>query len=426
MSLRWDRATHLLRKGLRADYPDLELSQESLLEEEIPVTLRHEGLLDGILLDKATLRPALFEYQQELIDKISALPVTRALLALPTGAGKTRTVVTAVLDGVERGEYRRVAWLAPSLELIDQAYSALESLWRCHGGVPRLRIARTPDPDDSTPTVFLSTPQAIYSRRSDKRYTQGWDVIIFDEAHQLGAPTFRAAVSAMQAESVPKASPSGTLPTLLGLSATPGRVSPSETEDLVATFEGNLLVSELLAPNPIRSLQRWGVLAELEFRPLTKSVVPIDDEVRRLRIGATACIQLVARKRRPLVFAPSVPGAIVLAEVLRSKGIAAEALHSKTHHLRRRQVIEDFSTGKVEVLTNKSLLATGYDCPAISDVLILDRVNSPIQFEQIVGRAARGPETGGSNLATVWQFDDHLDLHGLPQSYYRFSDFDWK
>ena len=426
MTTGWEVSTNRLRSNLLEHFPDLRPSQESLPGDEDSTASSDPAGGKAIVLDKAELRPSLFGYQEELVGKISTLDIPQALLALPTGAGKTRTAVTAILDGLATNQYRRIAWLAPSLELVDQASATLQDLWIRHGGVPRLLVARNPQPDSSTPTVFLTTPQTMYSRRNDQKYTRGWDLIVFDEAHQLGARTFRAAVSAMQGDSLPDSSSSYSLPILLGLSATPGRVSPSETEDLVSMFQGNLLTSDLLAPSPIRSLQRWGVLAQLEFRFLTKNAVPPDDEARRLRIGATACIQLVARKRRPLVFAPSVPGAIVLAEALQSKGISAAALHSKTSTDRRRQIIEDFSTGKVEVLANKTLLATGYDCPAISDLLILDQVNSPIQFEQIVGRAARGPETGGSYSATVWQFDDHLALHGLPQSYYRFSDFDWK
>jgi DNA repair protein RadD len=78
-----------------------------------------------------------------------------------------------------------------------------------------------------------------------------------------------------------------------------------------------------------------------------------------------------------------------------------------------------------QVLANQHLLAVGYDCPAVTDVVIQNKISSLILFEQIVGRAARGPLTGGSRVASVWEFEDHLALHGLPQSYYRYRDYDW-
>jgi superfamily II DNA or RNA helicase len=91
----------------------------------------------------------------------------------------------------------------------------------------------------------------------------------------------------------------------------------------------------------------------------------------------------------------------------------------------RYAIISAFERHKISVLVNQRLLATGYDCPAVTDVLLLTRIGSPILFEQIVGRAARGPRTGGSRVGTIWEFDDHLAMHGLPSSYYRYKDYDW-
>ena len=78
------------------------------------------------------------------------------------------------------------------------------------------------------------------------------------------------------------------------------------------------------------------------------------------------------------------------------------------------------------VAADALVLATGYDCPAIRHVILATQIRSPIMFEQIVGRASRGPLVGGHAKSTVWQFDDHLAAHGLPQSYYRYSDYDWR
>ncbi len=426
MSAPWDRDAQRLRDAIGRHFPNLVPCENDFDSTESLTRAQTGGEFDFRELSRSDLRPNLFGYQREIVDKLFELSVSTALLALPTGAGKTRTAATAVLDSFAAERSRRVVWLAPSIELLDQAFVSFEDLWMNHGGVQELRLSRAPILDTSIPTVFFTTPQAMYSRRTDKKYVHGWDLVIFDEAHQLGAPTFRTAIETLTKATTSPMSVSSAPPMLLGLSATPGRVNSEETEDLISFFNGNLLVCDQLAPNPVKTLQRWGVLAELEFSSLTKSTIPLDDEARRLRIAAAACVELVKRKRRPMVFAASVPGAIVLSEALRSKGVRAEAVHSRLLSIRRRQIVSDFSAGKIDVLVNKNLLSTGYDCPAISDLLILTQVNSPILFEQIVGRAARGPETGGSSVATIWEFDDHLSIHGLPRSYYRYSDFDWR
>src|SRR5262249_8658674 len=145
----------------------------------------------------------------------------------------------------------------------------------------------------------------------------------------------------------------------------------------------NLLRSRALRPNPVKVLQRRGVLANLKFQSLSKTPIPQSDEVQRLRIAARACRRLVSKGSRPLIFTGTVAGGIALTDVLQSIGISGEMVHSEMSKGHRRGVIAAFAAGRVAVLVNQRLLATGYDCPAVSDVLILSKVQSPILFEQI-------------------------------------------
>lgn len=91
----------------------------------------------------------------------------------------------------------------------------------------------------------------------------------------------------------------------------------------------------------------------------------------------------------------------------------------------REETLRGFADGQLKVLINKQLLATGYDCPSVDHVVLSIPIGSAILFEQIVGRVSRGPEVGGTPEGTVWQLDNNLAIHGLPNSYYRFRDFDW-
>ncbi len=307
------------------------------------------------------------------------------------------------------------------MELVDQAFRTFEQLWAGTGAAPDMTLSRAAGlgPQDDL-MVQVTTPQAVYAyatRRASAMADPDFDVVVFDEAHQLGARTFRAAADYLR-RGVNK-------PPLIGLSATPGRVDQKETEDLVSYFGGNLFTSRQLRPNPVKVLQRRGILAGLLFKRLTVGARPVDAESSRVAVAAHQAASLAASGGRVLVFAGSVAGAVVAAEAVRSLGQQAGVVHAAMSDSERRRVIADFSSGKIRVLTNQKLLATGYDCPAISDLILVSRVGSPILFEQIVGRAARGPRTGGSRRSTVWEFDDHLSLHGLPQSYYRFRDFDW-
>ncbi|CAM8620954.1 SSL2 DNA or RNA helicases of superfamily II [Acidimicrobiia bacterium] len=406
-----EQETRLLRKKL-ADRYEFGIEDETYAAPSRKVAPRR------LQLNRSELRPQLFDYQAELASSATELLLNgeRGLLALPTGAGKTRTAVVAAFQFlVERGT--SVGWLSPTRELVNQAFETATSLWSQFGTLESIDLVEgaTPSVRDGVPTIWFTTPQAIYANRSSLVVNRKCDAVVFDEAHQLGAPTFREAVEDLVGDS-------GTVG-LLGLSATPGRYSELETEELVRLFDRTLLHSQLLKPNPVEVLQRWGVLSRLTFRQIPGSIAPSEES--RIPQVVDLCIKLAERNRRTLVFSGSVAGAIVTAEALRSRGVESQAVYSELGTEERDSRIAKFGSGISSVLVNQRLLATGYDCPAVSDVVLASRVGSPVLFEQMVGRAARGPKTGGGSKATVWQFEDHLALHGLPQSYYRYRDFDW-
>jgi DNA repair protein RadD len=87
---------------------------------------------------------------------------------------------------------------------------------------------------------------------------------------------------------------------------------------------------------------------------------------------------------------------------------------------RGRQVLARFEAGEISVLLNKQLLPAGYDCPAISDVVLASPVRSSILWEQILGRVSRGPAVGGTVAGRVWELDDHRAMHSKVLSYARF------
>jgi len=380
-------------------------------------------LTDSVFLVRTELRPRLFDYQIDLIGKfIECIESgSTGLLSLPTGGGKTRTAVVACLDAFARGTVNGVIWLAPTRELVEQAFVTFVEMWKLVGGCPDIHVGRG-FRQSVERNVCVTTPQEVYSRLRADADLGLWDAVIFDEAHQLGARTYEEVVRALRSES---ATSSNRAAGLIGLSATPGRADGDETDKLVKFFEGNLLTSATLGSNPVLTLQRRGVLARIEFRRLTKRELPVADEISRLRVAIKACQSLAAKGRRVMVFTQTVEGAECLADALTGLGVSAASVSSKLPSQTRFSILAAFGDGRIQVLANQRLLATGYDCPAVSDVLLLSPIGSPILFEQIVGRAARGPKTGGSAVARVWEFDDHLTQHGFPSSYYRYRDYDW-
>lgn len=428
------RRSRRLLQALEADYPGLacELDSEPGSDDGLDEALVERSRTS---LRKIEQFPKLFDYQRDLVDQICSVclqspPSNVGLLALPTGSGKTRTAAVALLKLLSTGGASTMLWLAPTRELLAQALAAVESAWMAYGTAVDVELVRADllkaYPNDLDRGVVFSTPQML-SARLRRRDLPDSEIVVFDEAHHLPAPVFRDALNVLRERRGPP---------LIGLSATPGRSSETETELLVDFFRGRLLTSRCLGPNPVRTLQQRGILSRLSFREVpVPAVSRLPSAERSLEARALdpgrfrafiALIRNISGTGRVLAFTPTVRYANLAAAVLRREGVSAKAVSSYSPSPVRRAVLQDFQSGALSVVLNKTLLATGYDCPSVSHVVLGTSIQSPILFEQIVGRGSRGPLVGGNARATVWQFEDHLAIHGLPQSYYRYMDYDWR
>lgn len=407
--------------------------------EELPLSgiekLKRESVSDDL------------DYQEDLSSQIVSVakepyPKNTALLALPTGAGKTRTALTGIVKLFESSSVLKVLWLAPTRELLDQAFLALRTLWENRRTAPDLVLHRCHAlkefPLTSEPSVYFSTPQMIIRRWSRKRKSvPSFDFIVFDEAHHAAAPKFGEILTSLRKVGEKTIG-------AIGLSATPGRSVDSETENLVSLFHKRLLTSKLLYPNALKTLQDRGVLAKLDFKriPLSKKLVGrihvveskihlsgpvknLESDIIRFK-AIVKTVQEISKTNRVLVFAGSIAHANALGLVLGYLGCRCGVLTSNTSLIKRSILLEQFSKNVIPVIINKSILATGYDCPAVSNVVLSMPIGSPILFEQIIGRVSRGPKMGGDAIGTVWQIDNNLAIHGMPSSYHRYRDFDWE
>jgi superfamily II DNA or RNA helicase len=276
-----------------------------------------------------------------------------------------------------------------------------------------------------SPCVQFSTPQML-NQRQGKLATRSpiWDLIFFDEAHQALAPTFSDALS------VARQTGKGLAP-CIGLSATPGRSTDFETRSLIEMFQKRLLTSKLLGKNALSTLRSQGAVSFLHFKIIPHrnhcgSLTGFTEDLSARFRSLVALCKEVSEPSSTIIFTESVNHAIALALVLEYHGVRAGWVSSTMPNEQRREALVRFSRGEYSVLVNKSLLATGFDCPKISNAILATAIKSPILFEQMVGRASRGPKLGGNTEATIWSFEDHLKWHGEPSSYHRYATEGWR
>ena len=387
----------------------------------------------------------LFHHQRIAADKVvkalNTLP-RKVVLHMPTGSGKTRTTMHIVANHLRMREPTLVCWLAQNAELLEQAASEFENAWR-HLGTRELSLLRfwgnrQTDPLSATDGLIVAGlgKLSAFEKRDPaaiRRLADRTTLVVMDEAHQAIAPTYSDILSALYTKRPHNA--------LLGLTATPGRTwsDISEDQKLSDFFDGQKVIIEMDGyDDPMSFLIEEGYLARPEFRTLNsqagldlsgndidKLSKSIDVPGRLLkRLGAdvqrnlkiVACIEeLASRHRRIIVFAPSVSNARLLTALLTARGYMADVVTHDTDFSNRERIVRRFRSNNhhTMILCNYGVFTVGFDSPNISAALIARPTRSLVLYSQMVGRAIRGPRSGGNAEAEVVTVaDPHLPGFG--------------
>ena len=299
----------------------------------------------------------------------------------------------------------------------------------------------------------IQTLNAKLSKQPDKyKFLADFKLVVFDEAHRSIAPTY---TSVMQDIGLTRWQREEE-PCLLGLTATPYRGhNEAETARLVRRYGNNRLdAGAFHSDDPeevIAELQTMGVLAHADHETIdggTFSLNPdelskmratpypawlphsIEDRIagdreRTLRI-VESCENLVHHGRpeqRPtLIFATSVEHAKTVAALLNSKGVRSRAVSGQTDASVRRDIVERFRAGKLDVLVNYGVFREGFDAPKTRAIIVARPVYSPNLYFQMIGRGLRGPKNGGNERCLIVNVRDNIDNFSKALA---FSDMDW-
>ena len=390
--------------------------------------------------------PDLVGFQQtvksRLTEKCLDIPGGRGLVVMPTGSGKTRTMIESVLDWFfESQEWPpNIVWIADREELCEQAFQsfkevfvnltqkkrgALEdkgaevpseiSLFR-YWGARSIPVLLDESGIATVPGAVVTSVQQLQSRekssdRALEAIFNNADFVIVDEAHRN--------IDYID-ELNSKLLNSGNRPRMIGLTATPMRRDSVETAIMTEIFDSNFISpikgsehdvekmvknltdDEILARrididplDIIDSSNFIGEVPEMEFQ--SKTIQLIDEMMDR---GAKSI----------LVFTRVVEDSRVIASCLRMRGdpVNAEHLEAGTPIESRRMMIQNFRDGEVRVLLNYGILTTGFDAPKTDAVIIcrpnLDKFDS--LFQQMVGRGLRGPRFKGTESCSIVHLKD--------------------
>lgn len=410
-----------------------------------------------------TVLPALHDYQDEILRNLkdwlrNEKQTRRGLLNMPTGSGKTRVAVQAMVEAIRDGDCGDgILWVADRGELCEQAVEAWCQVWSSIGPRMPLRISRMWEGQPSpipTPErhVIVATIQTLASRI--KREAEAFDsladfnIVVFDEAHRSVAPTFTSVMAELGLTRWQGAEE----PFLLGLTATPYRGhNEEETQRLVNRYGSYRLDRGAFRRDDpegvIRELQEQDVLAQADHATIQGGQFRLSDDEQIKTEQVPWLPQSVekriaedsARTRRileayeehvlcidpdwpTLIFATSVDHAQALAGLLSIRGVASRAVSAQTDSSIRRRIVEDFRKGEIKALVNYGIFTEGFDAPKTRAIIVARPVYSPNLYFQMIGRGLRGPKNGGSERCLILNVEDTIENF---QRKLAFSELDW-
>lgn len=375
----------------------------------------------------------LYPYQRQVLSDILgalAAPERRAVAHLPTGAGKTRIACHAACHILNENDTDSslAIWLASTEELCEQAADGLSHAWT-HLGHREVSLHRywgnqTLDLRRLS-SGFLVTGLAKLRATASKDHTllahlaNRAAMIIFDEAHQAIASTYSHITEQLCT----------VRPPLLGLTATPGRTANLTDADYqLADMFAHIKVS--IDPkgydSPVTYLIQNHYLADPRFVPIAfESNIDIDepqpgadysvrdlDQMGRNRYRTLKVVEIatsaIKRHPRTIVFCPSVESALECDKMLRAKGCSSATITASTDSEERHNIIADFRSDSREnkIVFNYGVLTAGFDAPKTRCVIIARPTTSLVLYSQMVGRAMRGPRTGGNPRSEIYTIAD--------------------
>ncbi|MGE4056772.1 MAG: DUF3427 domain-containing protein [Vicinamibacterales bacterium] len=371
---------------------------------------------DGLEAPLAFLHVEAWPHQREILEKLDVERKRhdrwKNLVVAATGTGKT---IVAALDYKRVREEKafgpnpRLLFVAHRQEILKQSLFAFRQVLR-DGDFGELYVAG--EVPEQWRHVFGSV-QSLSQMDFDRLPPDAFDIVIVDEFHRAGAPTYRRLLGHLQ----PKL--------LLGLTATPER---TDSEDILHYFDGQIAAEmrlwDALERNLVCPFQYFGVHDNSDLSGLRWTRGSYDlGELDKLYTGNDARVGMVLkqlqdkhrdfRTMRALGFCVSVAHAEFMARRFTEAGLSSLAVSAGTDLDKRSEALQRLRAGDVRALFAVDLFNEGLDLPEVDTLLFLRPTESALIFLQQLGRGLRRHE--GKDCVTV------LDFIGQAHRQFRFD-----
>lgn len=379
---------------------------------------------------------SLYSYQEEAVSKMTKYFLEdqhkAGILAMPTGSGKTRTSVYFLLKEMVSKGYQ-VIWLAHRWMLLEQAaeqfYSFAPLISEENPDMENFKMVcisgnhSTVSALEKDDNLIISSVQSLCNKTMYLPNILSEKVIlVIDEAHHSLAPSYRRIIKAVQAKRKDAK--------ILGLTATPVRMTDKDTKALMHIFEDQPIYSITMSELIVQKKLAKPIPIPIETNVDIQAIIDIDEEkyIKKWGEMPESLVQKVAQTNerndvivneyinnankygKTIIFALNAIHCDTLNEILKKRGIRCDYVYNQKSKEENQSVIERFRHNErpdgIDVLININILTEGSDIPDIQTVFLTRPTSSDVLLMQMVGRGMRGPESGGTETVNIVDFCD--------------------
>jgi superfamily II DNA or RNA helicase len=329
---------------------------------------------------------SLRDYQQAAVDSFyNALVDTgRGQIVLATGLGKTVVMASTVQALYENGKLpnKRILVLAHMRELVNQLH---QSFWgQISKNIPTHQLT-----DGEFPTFWDGVTFATFqSAISNYAALPEFDLILVDEAHHIGAGTFKDVIEKIN-------------PAMIGgVTATPWRGDGFLIDEVLGPSVCSVGIAEGLAKGFLSEVDYrvyadnldWEYVQEASkhkysLKQLNKRLlIPTRDEQAAKIISK---LFQGTKRHSGIIFSPSIEHARQFSSQLRQAGLSCEIIASEVDKRELTLRMMKFRKGEYHFAITVDMFNEGVDVPDVDVIVFMRATHSRRIFVQQLGRGLR-------------------------------------
>jgi len=325
------------------------------------------------------------DYQQECVAAVLTAWESgrrRALIAMPTGTGKT-VVFSHII--------KRRLKLGRALVLVHRDELVNQTLEKLHAIVPEASAGVIKaDRDEYNADVVVASVQTISRRdRLHKIPNSYFSTIIVDEAHHARAETYMRTLEYFRAFDA-----NG--PCLLGCTATPERHDKLALGKVFQDIVFHASIPAMIRRGYLCDVRGLRVMAKVDLGKVrVRGGDYMESELEQALVDANGVevvvesLQKFAADRKAIIFVPGVQMAHQVAAALREAGVAAAAIDGSMPLTERRELLAKLRSDELKAIANCMVLTEGFDEPSVDCIFVARPTRSRTLYVQMVGRGLR-------------------------------------